>query len=132
MSAYQEVLRIEPKFVLARQWLASSLENCGRFADALAEIDTVEKDNPKLPWIGRRRATIHAVQGLDANATAEYEQSLALEPRQPWVWRALIEVYRRNDRAADARRAYDRLLELDRREAELAYRENFLPFEGSR
>ncbi|MGZ5153981.1 MAG: tetratricopeptide repeat protein [Burkholderiales bacterium] len=132
IAAYQEALRIEPKFVLARQWLASSLENCGRFADALAEIDTVEKDNPKLPWIGRRRATIHAVQGLDANATAEYEQSLALEPRQPWVWRALIEVYRRNDRAADARRAYDRLLELDRREAELAYRENFLPFEGSR
>ena len=72
------------------------------------------------------------VQGLDAKAMIEYEQSLTLDARQPRVWRALVDVYRRNDRAADARRAYDRLLELDRREAELAYQENFLPFEGTR
>jgi tetratricopeptide (TPR) repeat protein len=132
IAAYQEAVRIEPKFVLARQWLAATLENCGRFDDALAEIDQVAKDDPKLPWIGRRRAAIHMVQGLDAKAMIEYEQSLTLDARQPRVWRALVDVYRRNDRAADARRAYDRLLELDRREAELAYQENFLPFEGSR
>jgi tetratricopeptide (TPR) repeat protein len=132
IAAYRQALRVEPKFVLARQWLASTLENSGQLEDALAEIDTVANDHPQLPWIGRRRAAIHALQGLDAKAIAEYEQSLALDPKQPWVWRALVDVYRRNDRAADARRAYDRLLELDRREAELAYRENFLPFEGSR
>jgi tetratricopeptide (TPR) repeat protein len=132
IAAYRQALRNEPKFMLARQWLASTLEQSGELDEALAEIEIVAKDNPQSPWVWRRRGAIHALRGMDAKAIAEYEQALTLEPRQPWVLRALVDLYRRNDRAADARRAYDRLQALDRQEAELAYRQNYLPFEAAR
>jgi tetratricopeptide (TPR) repeat protein len=132
IAAYRQALQSEPKFVLARQWLAWTLEQTGELEEALAEIEIVAKENPQLPWVWRRRGAILALRGMDAKAIAEYEQALTLDPRQAWVWRALVDLYRRNDRAADARRAYDRLLALDRQEAELAYRQNYLPFEASR
>jgi tetratricopeptide (TPR) repeat protein len=128
--AYREALKIEPKSLAARQWLAWALEQMGHFDEALAEIDTVAAEHPQLSWVFRRRGIVYGTQGQDAKSIEQYERSLALDPRQPFVWRALVDAYRRAGRADDARRAYERLLELDSREADIAYRENYLPFEA--
>jgi tetratricopeptide (TPR) repeat protein len=128
--AYREALSSAPKLPAARQWLSWTLEQMGHFDEALAEVETFAREHGQTGWVYRRRGEIYALQGHDAKAIEQYEQWLAVDPKQPLAWQALVGLYRRHGRAADARRAYDNLLELDKRRADSAYRENYLPFEA--
>ncbi|RUL82323.1 tetratricopeptide repeat protein [Tautonia sociabilis] len=60
--------------------LATDLAVAGRFADALAKLETATRANPQLYWAWFLRGICHDRLGQDAEALASYQACVALRP----------------------------------------------------
>lgn len=80
LADYDEVLRLNPKYLAARFDRAHARRRLGDDAGAVADYDEVLRQNPQFYRAYHHRAELHFTRGAYERALADYEQATIMHP----------------------------------------------------
>lgn len=80
LADYDEVLRLNPKYLAARFDRAHARRRTGDDAGAVADYDEVLRQNPQFYQAYHHRAELHFSRGAYERALADYEQATIMHP----------------------------------------------------
>lgn len=108
----RRALELAPAFTAARANLALVLYRQNRSTEALAELETLQQDEPEhLGHANLKAAALGRLGGFE-EAIALYDRVLAAAPTQPRVWMSLGHMLKTVGRQSDGVAAYRRAIAL--------------------
>jgi TolB-like protein/Tfp pilus assembly protein PilF len=106
----EEAIRLDPRYEMARMWLAGVLGDQGRISEQRSVLEQARELNPLEPVINVNLSALMVAQGEADAARALLERVLAVTPSDPLLLRSLANIETqtgRLDRALEfARRAH--------------------------
>ncbi|MGB8688276.1 MAG: CHAT domain-containing tetratricopeptide repeat protein [Microcoleus sp.] len=111
--AYEKALQIDPKYHLAWNGLGATLNDLGRYREAIAAFDKALEIDPKYhsAWHGLGIALYEF--GRNSDAIVALEKVLEIDPKVHDAWNLLGHALRDLGRYREAIAAYDKALEID-------------------
>ncbi|MBI3267452.1 MAG: protein kinase [Planctomycetes bacterium] len=113
LAAYDEALRLNPRYVCARNNRGSLYLEKGRFAEALAEYDLVLKLNPKQAETIVNKANLYRKKGEFPKALDELDKAEAVNPKLAMIHVVRGHVYTANGDTGRAKAEYGEALAAD-------------------
>lgn len=113
---YLEALRLQPGYLVARQWYALALAHRGRFAEALAQMAVAAESDPLSFALNANLAAVHYLAGdYDAGEEA-CAKSLEINPHHEPAHFTLGLIHQQRGRIDDARAELEKALAISRGE----------------
>ncbi|MHB8521180.1 MAG: protein kinase domain-containing protein [Limisphaerales bacterium] len=112
-SLFREGIALDPKFPNLRNNLVAEIWCYGRFAEAEALLNQVEREEPSSESVYNLRARIYAATGRFDEALTAAGESVRLQPGRPSTYSVRSEILWAMSRRADAARDLLRFVELN-------------------
>jgi eukaryotic-like serine/threonine-protein kinase len=120
---FRRAIGLDPSYSFARAPYAVSLASVGRYAEAIAQLDTVRQIDPLALTMINLLGRIYVAAGRPGDAIAVMRLSVELEPRADLAYEQLGHAYLLTGRSGEAIAAFRRAAALSgpRDSAQLAY-----------
>ena len=119
-SSWQEA-GVENLLGITYDWCGSTLDNMGRFEEALSSYDQALKLNPKHAGAWNNRGITLSKLGRSDEALLCYDKAIGLNPKNEMAWYGRGSTLDNMGRFEEALSSYDKALEINPRLAEVWY-----------
>jgi len=113
VDEFKKALALAPGSARERLNYALSLLRAGQTADAIAELQRVQQQDPSLPHTWFNLGIAYKKDSQYDKAIAQFEQMVKLAPNEPISHYNLGYLYKLTDKPADALREFERAAALD-------------------